>query len=168
MGGRSERVCKFNIMRLGVRWGQGNLKHLELATLIRKQRKGEHSSNSVMGREISCLEFPAKTRQDMLSCPVLSQKFEIVESLVSNLHFRKHLSLVLSRHASFLSCFVLNLFLVSTYCLVLSCFGQILSRPIRWIRNIKKAKFLAPKPLKNAKIGQNWPNYCYLCPTISP
>ena len=35
-------------------------------------------------------------------------------------------------------------------------------------KKYQKAKFLAPKPLKNAKIGQNWPNYCYLCPTISP
>ena len=35
-----------------------------------------------MGREISRLEFPAGTRREMLSRPVLSRNFEIFESLV--------------------------------------------------------------------------------------
>ena len=37
---------------------------------------------AVMGREISRLEFPAETRREMLSRPVLSRHFEIFQCLV--------------------------------------------------------------------------------------
>ena len=102
-----------------------------------------------MGREISCLDFPAETRREMLSRPVSSRNFEIVVSLVlSRIKVSETLKVLscLDSHTSVLLCLESSFKTLSLSRLVLSRDFSVSTHQVDYVH--RKIVIFQPQNLK--------------------